>query len=215
LCSDTLRMVDGELRRADNLNADLGRKRFAARGVRGVEDPIRLRELIPTNAMREFLRALAWRMYEEGRDSMDPTEVLPFLQTFFPGRNEAELAELAEVAVVNSPEITKGEQTGFEFVHKSFAEYLTAEEVAITVERVTFEAPEFGTEQLTWRMTENEASNEVAKCTAIRVLTAEVQEMLEPMLGDFEGFFRALNNREEYRQRGLNRIIRRFENSAR
>jgi Histidine kinase-, DNA gyrase B-, and HSP90-like ATPase len=48
LCFDTLRGVDDELRRADNLNADLKRVSFAARGVRNVEDPLRLKELIPT-----------------------------------------------------------------------------------------------------------------------------------------------------------------------
>ena len=48
LCFDTLRAVDLELRHADNLNVDLHRMRFAARGVRNVEDPVRLKELIPT-----------------------------------------------------------------------------------------------------------------------------------------------------------------------
>ena len=48
LCYDTLRMVDDELRRADDLNADLHRERFAARGVRGVEEPSRLVDMIPT-----------------------------------------------------------------------------------------------------------------------------------------------------------------------
>jgi hypothetical protein len=49
LCYETLQTVDTELRRADNLNADLRRERFAARGVRGIEEPNRLVELIPTN----------------------------------------------------------------------------------------------------------------------------------------------------------------------
>lgn len=160
--------------------------------------------------MRELLRAIAWRMYKDGRDSMDPNEVLPILDSFFPGRSEAELGELSEVAVVNSPEITKGEQTGFEFVHKSFAEYLTAEHIAIKIARITFQAPEFDSEQLTWRMTDAEAASEVAKFTAIRLLSPEVQEMLEPMLGDFEGFLHT-TARPSQREEGLNRIVSRFE----
>ncbi len=48
LCSDTLRMIDCELREADNLNANLRRVRFAATGVLAVEEPIRLAKLIPT-----------------------------------------------------------------------------------------------------------------------------------------------------------------------
>src|ERR1035437_6791601 len=47
LAYDTLRMVDTELRLADTLNSDLGRERFAARSVRGVEDPTRLVRYLP------------------------------------------------------------------------------------------------------------------------------------------------------------------------
>jgi NACHT domain-containing protein len=161
--------------------------------------------------MRKLLRAVAWRMYEEGRDSMDLSEILPVLKEFFPGRTEPDLAELADVAVVNSPEITKGEQTGFEFVHKSFAEYLSAEHIAINIERVTYEVPEIGTNQPSWRMSEKEAASEVARFAAIRLLTPEVQEMLEPMLGDFVGFMQGVSARPEPRAEGLNRVIKRFE----
>lgn len=49
-CYDALHMVDAELRGADVLLADLGRIRFAARGVSGVEDPQRLKRLIPTDS---------------------------------------------------------------------------------------------------------------------------------------------------------------------
>jgi len=48
LCFDTLRMADGELRRSDTLLADSGRPRLAAHGIAGVEEPERLRQLIPT-----------------------------------------------------------------------------------------------------------------------------------------------------------------------
>jgi hypothetical protein len=47
LAHDALRMVDTELRMADTLNSDLQRPRFAARGVRGVEDPRRLTAFVP------------------------------------------------------------------------------------------------------------------------------------------------------------------------
>jgi hypothetical protein len=48
LCLDTLRMVDRELQQVDSLLADLKRPRLAAHGVAGVEDPARLKRLIPT-----------------------------------------------------------------------------------------------------------------------------------------------------------------------
>jgi hypothetical protein len=46
---DALKMVDGELRSVDALLADTSRSRFAARGVAGVEDPVRLSRLIPVS----------------------------------------------------------------------------------------------------------------------------------------------------------------------
>ncbi len=48
LCFETLRMIDRELRSVDALMVDLKKKRLAARGVAGVEDPSRLAEFIPT-----------------------------------------------------------------------------------------------------------------------------------------------------------------------
>ncbi|WP_375770570.1 ATP-binding protein [Archangium gephyra] len=48
LCFDALRMVDRELHAVDSLLADLERPRLAVHGVAGVEDPLRLVRLIPT-----------------------------------------------------------------------------------------------------------------------------------------------------------------------
>jgi hypothetical protein len=48
LCLDTLKMIDGELRHVDTLLADTGRRRLQARGVAGVDDPLRLTDYIPT-----------------------------------------------------------------------------------------------------------------------------------------------------------------------
>jgi hypothetical protein len=48
LCYETLQMVDRELASVDALLVDKRRSRFAARSVKGVEDPTRLAQLIPT-----------------------------------------------------------------------------------------------------------------------------------------------------------------------
>lgn len=48
LCFDTLQNVDEELRKADNINVNFHRTRFAAQGVLDSESPLRLRTLIPT-----------------------------------------------------------------------------------------------------------------------------------------------------------------------
>ena len=53
---------------------------------------------------------------------------------------EVELADLADVAIVNQPELTKGEEGGFEFVHKSFSEYFVAEKFARAIEKVSFKS---------------------------------------------------------------------------
>jgi hypothetical protein len=165
--------------------------------------------------MREFLRALAWEMYLRSVDSIDAADVTPLLSSFYPDVRETELSDLAEVAIVNSPELTRGEETGFEFVHKSFSEYLVAEQIALIVEYVIFKAPEFGTSETTWRMSEGEAAVALAPAIALRPLTSEVQEMLEPMLGVMASF--SASDRVDndvpttVRNEGLLRLIDRFE----
>ncbi|MFH1738036.1 MAG: NACHT domain-containing protein [bacterium] len=165
--------------------------------------------------MRDFLRSLAWEMYSRSTDSMDPPDVMPILSKFYPDASEVDMSELADVAVVNCPELAKGEETGFEFVHKSFAEYLVAERMALTIERVVFKAPEFGTDEKTWRMTEDEAAAELAPVIGPRLITEEVQEMLEPMLGCLEPFLKGERVDQIVtgivRKGGLSRIIDRFE----
>lgn len=49
LCFDTLRAIDGELRRIDSLFADTKRGRLAARGVSQADEPSRLAKLIRTD----------------------------------------------------------------------------------------------------------------------------------------------------------------------
>jgi len=49
VCFESLQMVDGELSSVDSLLTDRGRPRFAARGVRGIEDPSRLASYIRTD----------------------------------------------------------------------------------------------------------------------------------------------------------------------
>jgi Histidine kinase-, DNA gyrase B-, and HSP90-like ATPase len=49
LCLEHLRVLDRELREVDALLSDTGRSRFAARGVRGVADPVRFAELVRTD----------------------------------------------------------------------------------------------------------------------------------------------------------------------
>jgi len=164
--------------------------------------------------LRTFIRALAWEMYSQSTDSMDPSDVVPLLSEFFPDASEADMSELADVAVVNCPELTKGEETGFEFVHKSFSEYLAAEQIAHTVERVIFKAPQFGTDEETWRMTLDESASELAPIIGSRLLTEEVQEMLEPMLGCLAQFLAGDRVDQivkgESRRDGLYRIVLRF-----
>lgn len=143
---------------------------------------------LDANLMRTFVRAIAWEMYRQGKEALDLSEGLPILKGIFVDADESALAELSEVTIVNQPELTKGEETGFEFVHKSFSEYFVAEKVAASLEKVSFKAQEWGVDDPTWRMSVSDATGELAEHFAVRLFTSEVQEMLEPMLGDFKSF---------------------------
>jgi hypothetical protein len=165
--------------------------------------------------MQRFLRFLAWEMYGRGTDSLDFDEVVPLVHQFYPDATETEVAEVTDVAIVNAPELTKGEQTGCEFVHKSFSEYLVGEHIAETVELVAFKAAQFGVAEPTWRMSSADATAALASIFASRLITPEVQEMLEPMLGCVQSFF-GNDSVEEVRASaargdGLSRIIERLE----
>ena len=141
--------------------------------------------------MREFVQAIAWEMYSTSRDALDYSEGLPLLKSVFPARTEIELADLADVAIVNQPELTKGEEGGFEFVHKSFGEYFVAEKFAHTLEKIAFKSQDYDSSTPTWRMSVKEATGELSSLFGLRVVPQEVQEMAEPMLADFKEFTRS------------------------
>ena len=94
--------------------------------------------------MRQFVQAIAWEMYSTGREALDVSEGLPILKTIFRDATESTLAVLADVTIVNQPELTKGEETGFEFVHKSFSEYFVAEKIATGIEQICFKGAAWG-----------------------------------------------------------------------
>lgn len=164
--------------------------------------------------MRRFVQAIAWEMYSSGREALDVSEGLPILKSILPGATDADLAELADVTIVNQPELTKGDETGFEFVHKSFSEYFAAEQIATGIERVCFQSEQWGVDEKTWQMSVPEASKLLSSQFAIRLLTSEVQEMLEPMLGDFGTFVsdnhRAQEPDSEFLTANIQRKLQRF-----
>lgn len=185
--------------------AETATRQFEKGDTKGRLDP---------SKMRAFLRSLAWQMYSRSIDSMDPTDVVPLLTQFFPQAGETDVAELAEVAVVSSPELTKGEETGFEFVHKSFSEFLVAEQLADCIERVGFKTKDYKGD-LAWQMSDDDAAGELASVIGLRLVTEEVQEMLEPMLGCLVPFLAGDKVDEvvssTHRKDGLSRIVERFE----
>ena len=130
--------------------------------------------------MQRFLRLLAWEMYRRETDSLDFDEVMPLVRRQYPDATEADIAEITDVAIVNAPELTKGEETGCEFVHKSFSEYLAAEHIAETVERTAFKVAGYGATQPDWHMSSGDATGALASVFASRLVTPEVQEMLGP-----------------------------------
>lgn len=171
--------------------------------------------LEPTQ-MRSFLREIAWAMYSRSIDSMELQDVIPVARTFFGsvGLDDLAVSELAEVAVVNAPELQKGDETGFEFVHKSFAEFLVAEKLASAVDRVCHRVIDVDGQE-SWQLSTSHASAECARLFGIRLLSSEVQEMLDPMLGTFSEFRRGSRVEEraslEMRRCGLTRVMERFQ----
>ena len=170
--------------------------------------------LDPKN-MREFLRTLAWAMYSKTTDSMDLSDVMPILGNFYPGYSDSDIAELTDVAVVNAPQLRRGEETGFEFVHKSFAEYLVAEKMAESIEHIIFKTNQYGSEELSWKISHFDAALKLAPVIGTRLITEEVQEMLEPMLGCLSPFLKGerVNEIVKYddKKDGLFRTIGRFQ----
>ena len=143
---------------------------------------------LDSSQMRRFVQAIAWEMYSTGREALDVQEGLPILKSILPEATDVDLAELADVTIVNQPELTKGEETGFEFVHKSFSEYFAAEQIATGIERACFKTKQWGADKETWGISTHDSTRLFSSLFAMRLLTAEVQEMLEPMLGDFSAF---------------------------
>ncbi|MDB5711534.1 MAG: hypothetical protein JWL96_3604, partial [Sphingomonas bacterium] len=136
-----------DLNKADQVDkAVLYRSIVADTAVRQ-EDQAGGRNRLNPQQMRRFVRAIAWEMYSTGREALDVSEGLPILRSIYPGATESDLSELADVTIVNQPELTKGEETGFEFVHKSFSEYFAAETIANKIEEVCFKVVEWGAEE--------------------------------------------------------------------
>jgi len=167
------------------------------------------------DTMRSFLRSVAWLMYTESVDSLDITDVAPLLEEFGDSTDGVDPNQLAEVAVLNAPELSKGEETGFEFVHKSFSEFLAAERIAEEIEKVSFMVPEFGSQAPAWRMSDVEACTALAEVLGIRLLPAEIEEMLEPMLGAVLEFRKGRSVKDRVplanRKSGLEAALRRTE----
>jgi hypothetical protein len=167
------------------------------------------------DAMRAFLRSVAWMMYTRSVDSLDIADVQPLIESFEGKHDELDPSHLAEVAILNAPELAKGEETGFEFVHKSFSEFLAAESIAEHVERVSFKVQEFGSRAPAWRMSSGEAADSLREILAIRLLPEEIQEMLEPMLGAVLEFRKggAVEDRVPAQERhsGLRDVLERCE----
>ncbi|WP_158641970.1 NACHT domain-containing NTPase [Corallococcus sp. AB018] len=143
-------------------------------------------------AMRKFLRAIAWEMYIRTTDTLEVETVVPIVRKLFPKHEEVMLSELTEVAVVNAPEIKKGEETGFEFVHKSFAEFLVAESIGQDLDAVVHRVEDVSGGE-TWHQSTEDAAKRLLACFGPRLLPVEVEDMLRPMLGGFRYFMRGEN----------------------
>ena len=165
--------------------------------------------------IREFLGSLAWEMYTKSIDSLDMPDAVKIIEKFFPHASQEDLQDLSDTNVLNAPEIQKKEETGFEFVHKSFSEYLVAERLAAILEDVCYKVPDRTTKVSVWHMSSDDVTQKLTSILGLRLIPAEVQEMLEPMLGCFDHFLKNTNVRDTVpagkRIEGLRRLTERFD----
>jgi len=166
------------------------------------------------DAMRKFLRAIAWEMYVRSTDTLEVEAVVPIVKMLFPRHEDAILHELSEVSVVNAPEIKKGEETGFEFVHKSFAEFLVAECIGQELDAVAHRVEDVSG-SMSWHQSTEDAAKLLLARFGPRLIPIEVEDMLRPMIGGFKFFARG-ENVEDLPDRslfveGLGRVLSRTQ----
>jgi hypothetical protein len=163
--------------------------------------------------LRRFLRLVAWEMYRRSVDSLEPNDIIPIAKKFFPTRDDVAIVDLADVAIVSAPEIQSREDTSVEFVHKSFTEFLVAELIAEMVDDVCHRVSNVAGDNV-WQYEVAEAGKRAAIRIGLRPIPAEVQEMLEPMLGSFQAFSKGSKVNDlvahEARTDGLKRVHERF-----
>lgn len=140
----------------------------------------------PEVALR-WLRTLAWRMYVSQVYVLDSDAVQHIIGDFAEHQNARVMDEVADWAIVSAPILKKGEEKGFEFVHKSFQEFFVAEHIADVIEQLCFKANDYRGEHR-WQMSGDDAVSNGLKLLSPVLLPVEVQEFLEVILGRYLQF---------------------------
>ncbi|GMU04032.1 NACHT domain-containing protein [Corallococcus caeni] len=169
---------------------------------------------LDSEAMRKFLRAIAWEMYVRTTDTLDIEAVVPIVKKLFPNYEDTMISELAEVAVVNAPEIKKGEETGFEFVHKSFSEFLATETIAQELDVAVHRVQDVSGGEV-WHQSTEDVAKSLIYLFGPRLIPVEVEDMLRPMAGGFRYFIRGTNVGDQPERHlfelGLKRLLERTQ----
>lgn len=170
---------------------------------------------LSAKAIRAFLQALAWEMYIRSVESLGLDKAKSIIERFFPNATPEQLDALGDLNILNAPAIQKNEDKDFEFIHKSFSEYLVAEKLASHLEGIAYTVPDRLTKKEVYKLSDNDVRNELVAILGIRLLPEEVQEMLESMVGCWDLFIKGTSVHDIVppvdQLVGLEKLKKRFE----
>nr|WP_319393431.1 hypothetical protein [uncultured Desulfobacter sp.] len=133
-------------------------------------------------------------MHLDGKEIIEKNKIGE-VTTHFLDCSVDELKQCTDTAILNAPEFKKGdeeEDTGIEFVHKSFGEYLSAEKIAKKIEEIHEQVTIEITGKTKYSVDDNKVIEILTEILCIRPITDEVYEFLETFLGTFTEYSRSL-----------------------
>lgn len=164
-------------------------------------DPGRL----DTQKIRKLLRGIALKMYMDGKDILEFKEVEPILRKYDLVDNDICSGQSAETAVLTIPEFKKGEDKDgagvFEFIHKSFSEYLVAEVISDAMEDIQHVVSNRSGE-MTYNLDKKATIYKLSELLCIREISKEILDYLKSMIGSYDEFIKVYDepakNRNNY-----------------
>ncbi|MEM9352818.1 MAG: NACHT domain-containing protein [Planctomycetota bacterium] len=183
------------------------------------QDQVPGEDRLSGDQLRQLARACAWMLYCRGAESAPFDDVRPLIREMFPDLPDEAGSRFTEVAICNTPQFKQGAEGGFEFIHKTFAEFLVAEHITAQVEQASQKGPSYslsGKDEIQWLLDDEAATSKLGQCFAVRSVPEEILIMVEPMLGCLRPFIAGSSALEvvplEHRREPLRDILARLNN---